>query len=115
MKRRALVSVTNRDGLAELVTALIQSNYEVVVTSGTARTLQVSGIQVTSISEVTGVAELAGGRVKSLHPNIFAGILCDRDSQEEMAELEHSHISPIDIVVVNLYDFASNPTIEAID
>ena len=115
MKRRALVSVTNRDGLVELVTALIQSNYEVVATSGTARTLQVSGIQVTSISEVTGVAELAGGRVKSLHPNIFAGILCDRDSQEEMAELEHSHISPIDIVVVNLYDFASNPTIEAID
>ncbi|MFM7462676.1 MAG: bifunctional phosphoribosylaminoimidazolecarboxamide formyltransferase/IMP cyclohydrolase [Actinomycetota bacterium] len=115
MKRRALISVTNKDALAELAKALIQSNYEIVATTGTAKSLKGLGLPVTAIEEVTGVEELAGGRVKSLHPNIFAGILVDRDSNSEMEQLERSHIAPIDVVVVNLYDFASNPKSDEID
>lgn len=115
MKRRALISVTDRDGLAEIATALIQSNYEIVATTGTAKHLQGLGIHPTPIEEVTGVEELAGGRVKSLHPNIFGGILCNRESKEEMAQLERCRIAPIDVVVVNLYRFSSNPVIDEID
>jgi phosphoribosylaminoimidazolecarboxamide formyltransferase/IMP cyclohydrolase len=115
MRRRALISVTDGEGLDELARALIQSNFEIVATSGTAKTLKALGFEVTLISEVTGVGELAGGRVKSLHPNIFAPILVDRDSNEEMAELHRSQISPIDVVVVNLYDFATNPSLDQID
>lgn len=115
MKRRALISVTDREGVVDLAKALIQSNFEIVATSGTAKHLRGNGVGVTGIGEVTGVEELAGGRVKSLHPNIFAGILCNRDATAEMQELARVEISPIDIVVVNLYDFASNPTSEEID
>lgn len=115
MKRRALISVTDRDGIGELAKALIQSNFEIIATTGTAQALRAYGCEVTSIEQVTGVGELAGGRVKTLHPNVFAAILADRDSREEMAELEKEAITPIDIVIVNLYDFQSKPSVEEID
>ena len=100
MKRRALISVTDKSGITELARALTQANYEVLATSGTARELRSAGIEVRDVSEITGVGELAGGRVKTLHPEVFAGILATGKEREEIA--------PIEIVVVNLYDFAAS-------
>lgn len=100
MKRRALISVTDKSGIVELARALTQANYEVIATSGTVKELRSAGIDVREVSEITGVGEVAGGRVKTLHPELFAGILATGAEREQ--------ISPIDIVVVNLYDFAGS-------
>ena len=102
MKRRALISVTDKGGITDLARALQQSNYEVIATSGTVQTLRAAGIDAIEISEVTGVGELVGGRVKTLHPTIFAGILATGK------ERESAEIVPIDIVVANLYRFEAN-------
>lgn len=112
MKRRALISVTDKSGIVELARALQQSNYEVIATSGTFQTLRAAGIDAVEVNEVTGVGELAGGRVKTLHPNIFAGILATG------RERESSQVVPIDIVVANLYRFEDHIGVrerEAID
>ena len=100
MKRRALLSVTDKSGIIDLARCLRQANYEVIATSGTAKELRSAGIEVREVSEITGVGEVAGGRVKTLHPEIFAGILATGK--------ERGEIAPIDLVVVNLYDFASS-------
>lgn len=102
MRRAALLSVTDKDGVVDLARALVQSNFEIIATSGTYATLKASGIDAREISEITGVGELAGGRVKSLHPTIFAGILATGK------ERESSDLTPIDIVVVNLYQLSSS-------
>lgn len=107
MRRRALISVTDKRGITELARALVQSNYEVVATTGTAKVLLDAGIDVDNISEITGLSEQAGGRVKSLHPEIFAGILA--------TGAERERITSIDLVVVNLYDFASSRQGERFD
>jgi len=100
MKRRALISVTDKSGITELARALTQANYEVIATSGTVKELRSAGVEVRDVSEITGVGELAGGRVKTLHPEVFAGILATGREREEIA--------PIEIVVVNLYHFAAS-------
>lgn len=97
MKKRALLSVTDKDGIVELARALQQSNFEIIATGGTFATLKAHGIEAVEISEITGVGELAGGRVKSLHPTIFAGILATGKERENLG------FAPIDLVVVNLY------------
>ena len=97
MKRRALISVTDKSGIVELARALMQANFEVIATSGTVKDLRSAGIVVREVSEITGIGELAGGRVKTLHPEIFAGILATGKEREQL--------TPIDVVVVNLYDF----------
>ena len=104
MRRRALLSVTNKVGILELARALIQSNFEIIATGGTFATLKSHGIEAVEISEITGVGELAGGRVKSLHPTIFAGILATGKERETLG------FAPIDIVVVNLYRLTTSPT-----
>jgi phosphoribosylaminoimidazolecarboxamide formyltransferase/IMP cyclohydrolase len=104
--RRALLSVTNKDGLAAFATFLSTNGVELVSTGGTQKTLEAAGLPVTSVSDVTGVPEMLGGRVKTLHPSIHAGILAKKDDPAHMRTLEEMAIRPFDLVCVNLYDFA---------
>ena len=105
MIRRALLSVWNKAGLAELAQALADWDVEIVSTGGTAKTLQEAGIAVRTVESVTGFPEILGGRVKTLHPAIHAGILARRDPAQ-LAELERLSLAPIDLVAVNLYPFS---------
>ncbi|MAA73430.1 MAG: bifunctional phosphoribosylaminoimidazolecarboxamide formyltransferase/inosine monophosphate cyclohydrolase [Salinisphaeraceae bacterium] len=102
--RRALISVSDKTGLADLAQALAQFDVQVLSTGGTARQLRDTGLPVTDVAEHTGAPEIMGGRVKSLHPRIHGGILARRDMDQ--ADLEAQAIDPIDLVVVNLYPFS---------
>lgn len=103
---RALVSVSNKTGLVDFARALAARDVELVSTGGTARLLEQAGVKVTPVSDLTGVPELLGGRVKTLHPAIHAGILARRSRPEDMAVLAQHGFRPFDLVVVNLYPFA---------
>ena len=105
--RRALVSVFDKEGLQGLGAGLADLGVEIISTGGTARQLVEHGIAVAAVSEITEHPEILDGRVKSLHPRIFGGILADRRRPEHRAELERHGIPPIDLVVVNLYPFAA--------
>jgi phosphoribosylaminoimidazolecarboxamide formyltransferase/IMP cyclohydrolase len=113
--KRALISVTNKTGVAEFAAALVALGWEVVSTGGTAKLLKEAGVPVILVEEVTGFPEMMDGRLKTLHPKIFGGILADRTKPEHMQACEEHGIVPIDLVCVNLYDFAGNPSIEQID
>jgi phosphoribosylaminoimidazolecarboxamide formyltransferase/IMP cyclohydrolase len=102
---RALISVSNKDGLAELGAALSAAGVEVISTGGTAARLRELGAQVTNVDEVTGFPECLDGRVKTLHPKIHAGILADRGNPAHLEQLQELGAKPIDLVVVNLYPF----------
>ena len=102
---RALLSVSDKTGLLPFARALASKGYELVSTGGTARALQSEGVPVTGISEVTGFPEIMDGRVKTLHPAVHGGILARRGRGDDMATLGTHNITPIDIVVVNLYPF----------
>lgn len=104
---RALLSVTNKNGLVDLARFLASGGTELVSTGGTLRTLAAAGLPVTAVSQVTGFPEILGGRVKTLHPHIHGGILADKDNPEHLATLTELHVKPFDLVCVNLYDFAS--------
>jgi len=109
---RALLSVSDKSGLAELAAGLRDRGYELVSTGGTARALEQAGLPVVAVSEVTGVPEMMDGRVKTLHPRIHGGILARRRHDGDRASLAEHGITPIDVVVVNLYPFvkaAANP------
>ena len=103
--RRALISVSDKSGVVELGRALTALGVEVVSTGNTTRILEAAGVAVTDVAEVTGVPEMLGGRVKTLHPRIHAGILADRRREDHRAELQAQGIEPFDLVVVNLYPF----------
>jgi phosphoribosylaminoimidazolecarboxamide formyltransferase / IMP cyclohydrolase len=103
--RRALLAVYDKGGLVDLATALIELGVTLVSSGGTASTLAEAGLPVTSVEEVTGSPEMLGGRVKTLHPRIHAGILADRRKADHRAQLEEHGIEPFDLVVVNLYPF----------
>ncbi len=103
--RRALVSVYDKTGLVEFCSALIGAGVEVVSSGGTARALAEAGLPVTPVEEVTGAAEMLGGRVKTLHPNIHGGILADRGEPSHLSDLERRGIAPFELVVCNLYPF----------
>jgi phosphoribosylaminoimidazolecarboxamide formyltransferase/IMP cyclohydrolase len=105
MKKRALISVSNKEGVVEFARELVNLGYEIISSSGTARKLKENGIPVTEISEITGFPEIMGGRVKTLHPKIHGGLLAVRDNPEYMKQLEELGIVPIDIVAINLYPF----------
>jgi len=102
--RRALISVSDKRGLIELGRALADSGVEIVSTGGSARVLREHGIDVVEVADFTGFPEVMGGRVKTLHPRVHAGILARAGIDEETAA-EHD-LPPIDLVVVNLYPFA---------
>ena len=102
---RALLSVSDKTGLLPFAQALAAKSYELVSTGGTAKTLEGAGVPVTGISAVTGFPEIMDGRVKTLHPSVHGGILARRSRTDDMATLGQHNITPIDIVVVNLYPF----------
>lgn len=103
-RKRALISVSDKQGVAELGHALLDLGFHLVSTGGTARTLEDAGVKVEHVEEVTNFPEILGGRVKTLHPGIHAGILA-RDLPADQAQLEKLGIEPFSLVVVNLYPF----------
>src|SRR5215208_397119 len=105
MKRRALISVSNKNGVAEFARELYEIGFEIISTGGTARTLAEAQIPVVPVSKVTGAPEMLGGRVKTLHPKIHGGILADLEDPAQVVELVDHDIGPIDLVCVNLYPF----------
>lgn len=109
MTKRALVSVYDKTGLAELARGLTELGWEILSTGGTAKLLQEQAIPVTPVAAVTGFPEILDGRVKTLHPMIHGGILARR-VPEHLVQLEEQGISPIDLVVVNLYPFEATVT-----
>ena len=114
-KRRALISVTEKDGLEPLARKLVELGWEIVSTGGTATKLKEAGIPCIQVAEVTGYPEMMNGRVRTLHPAIFAGIIADRNIPEHMQEAAKFNVVMIDMVVVNLYNFAQRPCINEID
>lgn len=105
--RRALISVYDKSGLAEIGQALAAAGIEVVSTGSTARHLIEAGVPVTEVSQVTGFPECLDGRVKTLHPGVHAGILADRRNVEHCDQLAELRIEAFDLVVSNLYPFAA--------
>ena len=109
---RALLSVSDKSGLADFARGLIQRGFELVSTGGTARALQEAGLAVTGVAEVTGFPEMMDGRVKTLHPLVHGGILARRSRADDVAAAAAHRIGLIDVVAVNLYPFvaaAANP------
>jgi phosphoribosylaminoimidazolecarboxamide formyltransferase/IMP cyclohydrolase len=112
---RALLSVSDKTGIAELGQELAARGFELVSTGGTARALAEAGLNVTNVSTLTGFPEMMDGRVKTLHPALHGGILARRDRPDDLAALDAHGLGLVDIVVVNLYPFvkaASNPATE---
>lgn len=105
MKKRALVSVSDKAGVVDFCKGLVENGFEIISTGGTAKALKDAGLKVIGISEITGFPECLDGRVKTLHPNVHAGLLAMRSNPEHMAQLEKLNINTIDIVCVNLYPF----------
>ncbi|UOE76630.1 bifunctional phosphoribosylaminoimidazolecarboxamide formyltransferase/IMP cyclohydrolase [Parageobacillus thermoglucosidasius] len=103
--KRALLSVSNKEGIVSLAKQLVELGVEIISTGGTKRTLEEAGVPVIGISDVTGFPEILDGRVKTLHPIIHGGLLAIRDNERHQNELREHHITPIDLVVVNLYPF----------
>lgn len=104
--RRAILSVTDKSGLVDFATFLSSRGVELISTGGTQKVLETAGLPVTAVSTVTGFPEILGGRVKTLHPKIHAGILANKDDPYHLQTLAEKGIRPFDMVCVNLYDFA---------
>jgi len=104
-KKRALLSVSDKTGIIELAKALSAAGYELISTGGTALLLSENGLPVTAIEDVTGFPECMDGRLKTLHPAIFGGLLAVQDNAEHHSTMEAQNIGAIDILVVNLYPF----------
>lgn len=115
MPRRALISVSDRTGLADFARGLSELGWELIASRGTARALADAGLAVTDAADHTGSPPMLGHRVVTLHPRLHGGILADRDDPAHRADLDAHGIDPIDLVVVNLYPFADRPGTETID
>ena len=103
---RAILSVTDKTGLVEFAKFLVDNGVELVSTGGTMKCLKEGGLPVKAVSDVTGFPEILGGRVKTLHPMIHGGILCNKDLPEQLETVKKMVITPVDLVCVNLYNFA---------
>ncbi|HVY96198.1 MAG TPA: bifunctional phosphoribosylaminoimidazolecarboxamide formyltransferase/IMP cyclohydrolase [Solirubrobacterales bacterium] len=103
--RRALISVSDKTGVADFARSLASLGVELLSTGGTATALREAGLEVTDVSEFTGQEEILDGRVKTLHPRLHAALLARREEPGHMATLEREGIEPIDLVCVNLYPF----------
>ena len=103
--KRALLSVSDKSGLVDFAASLTAHGVELISTGGTAKALREGGLTVTDVSEVTGFPEMMDGRVKTLHPKIHGALLALRDNAEHIASMNEHSITPIDLVVVNLYPF----------
>src|SRR6201747_1000958 len=106
MSLTALLSVSDKTGIVDFARTLHDSGVKLLSTGGTAKLLAENGLPVTEVSEITGFPEMLDGRVKTLHPVVHGGLLARRDVPEHMAAIAEHGISPIDLVVVNLYPFA---------
>jgi phosphoribosylaminoimidazolecarboxamide formyltransferase/IMP cyclohydrolase len=105
MKKRAIISVSDKTGVIDLARSLTELGYEVVSTGGTLAAITRAGVPATSISDITGFPECLDGRVKTLHPAIHGGLLAMRSNPSHMAQLKELGIGAIDIAVINLYPF----------
>src|SRR3954451_13946141 len=103
--RRALISVSDKTGVADFAKGLAALGVEILSTGGTATALREAGLEVTDVPAFTGSEDILGGRVKTLHPRLHAALLARRADPEHMATLERDGIEPIDLVCVNLYPF----------
>jgi phosphoribosylaminoimidazolecarboxamide formyltransferase/IMP cyclohydrolase len=103
--KRALISVSDKRDLVKIARVLSERGVEIISTGGTLQALKKEGIQAVSISSFTGSPEILGGRVKTLHPKVHAGILFNRSEESHQTEMTHQEYKPIDMVVVNLYPF----------
>ncbi len=103
--KRALISVSDKNGIVEFAQKLADFGVEIISTGGTAKALKESGIEVTNVADVTGFPEMMDGRVKTLHPKIHGAFLALRDNSEHVAAMETHAIEAIDLVVINLYPF----------
>ena len=112
---KALLSVYDKTGIAELAAELTDLGVELLSSGGTAKVIADAGLPVTDVAELTGVPAILGHRVVTLHPKVHGGLLADRDDPEHRADMETYGIEGIDLVVVNLYPFSSDPSIELID
>ncbi len=104
---RVIVSVTHKEGVVEFAKFLAEQGAEIISTGGTAKLLRDNGVPVTEVSDYTGFPEILEGRVKTLHPKIHGGILAQLDKKEHTEQMRKYDIKPINMVVVNLYDFES--------
>ena len=105
MKKRALISVSDKNGIVDAAKRLAAMGYEIISTGGTQKCLEDAGLKTLNISDVTGFPECLDGRVKTLHPAVHAGLLAKRDNAEHMRRLKELKIQTIDVVIVNLYPF----------
>ena len=113
--RRALLSVYDKQDLAEFARGLSDLDVELVSSASTAAALEAAGLPVTKVETVTGMPEMLDERVKTLHPKIHGGLLADRGKESHLADLERYEIEPFDLVVSNLYPFLERPGIDTID
>jgi phosphoribosylaminoimidazolecarboxamide formyltransferase/IMP cyclohydrolase len=113
--RRALISVSDKTGVADFAKALAALGVEILSTGGTATALREAGLEVTDVSEFTGQEEILDGRVKTLHPRLHAALLARRDDPDHMDILAREGIEPIDLVVVNLYPFEQTVARDDVD
>ncbi len=111
----ALLSVYDKTGVVELATGLHELGWTILSSGGTARAVADAGVPVTDVAELTGSPPILGHRVVTLHPKVHGGILADLDDPEHRRDMERYGIEPIGLVVVNLYPFASDPSIDLID
>lgn len=107
---RALLSVTNKDGVVEFAKFLHENGFELVSTGGTAKALRDAGLDVKDVADITGFPEMLDGRVKTLHPMVHGGILGDRRKATHVEQMEAAQIGAIDLVCVNLYAFENTVT-----
>jgi AICAR transformylase/IMP cyclohydrolase PurH len=112
---KALLSVYDKTGVVELAAKLHELGVELLSSGGTAKAIAAANLPVTDVAELTGLPAMLGHRVVTLHPKVHGGILADRSDPEHLADMERYGIEGIDIVVVNLYPFSSDPSIELID
>lgn len=115
MKRRAIISVSDKTGIIDLAKRLSDLGIEIISTGGTAKVLVEAGIPVTGVSSITGFPECLDGRVKTLHPAVHAGILAVRNNAKHMNQINELGIQPIDFVVINLYPFKQTILKENVD
>ena len=103
--QRALISTYDKTDLISLVKTLVQKGVEILSTGGTANTLRELGIEIGEVSDYTGFPEMLDGRVKTLHPKIYGGLLAIRDNPDHVAQVSSQGVEFIDLVVSNLYPF----------
>jgi phosphoribosylaminoimidazolecarboxamide formyltransferase/IMP cyclohydrolase len=111
---RAIISVSDKTGVAEFARGLVKLGYEIFSTGHTKKAIEEAGVPVKSVSDITGFPEILDGRVKTLHPMVHGGILARRDLPAHMKELEEKKIEKIDLVAVNLYPFVQTVAKEGI-